>query len=90
MAQLGACGPTGPPLQLLWNLPKPPRNRPFDQVLDQRVVVGIYIGVELLIGLLNTFSVRLLDVIGEVSGEFESRTDTWQTADCDLRAAPRS
>ena len=37
--------------------------------LDQRGIVGVYIGVEIFIGLLNTFSVRLLDVIGEVSGE---------------------
>lgn len=37
-------------------------------VLDQRAVVGIYIGVEILIGLLNTFSVRLLDAVAEVSG----------------------
>lgn len=36
-------------------------------LLSQYGVVGIYIGVEILIGLMNTFSTRLLDGIAEVS-----------------------
>jgi hypothetical protein len=36
--------------------------------LDQRAIVGIYIGVEILIGLLNTFSTKLVDTVGEISG----------------------
>ncbi|KAI8466411.1 MAG: amino acid/polyamine transporter I [Monoraphidium minutum] len=35
--------------------------------LTQYEIVYIYIGVEILIGLLNTFSVRLLDAVGEIS-----------------------
>jgi hypothetical protein len=45
-------------------------------VLDQRGIVGIYIGVEILIGLLNTFSTRLLDTVGEVSGKRARRAGT--------------
>lgn len=35
--------------------------------LEQRTIVGIYIGVEIVLGLVNTFSVRLLDLVGEIS-----------------------
>jgi hypothetical protein len=42
---------------------------------QQRGIVGIYVAVEIFIGLLNTFSVKLLDLVGEVSGAWAGGVD---------------